>query len=146
MTEKPDSRRIELMAYLDGEMSPEERQRFEQVLLADTELRREAEEFQKIKSILGRVRIPEPKPEMWDERARKGAESAVRGIGWILLVLGVAVLAVTLVYLLWSDADAPFAVKLSLTLLITGFVVLLGSVAERRRRESKTDRYREIIR
>jgi len=136
----------QLMAYLDGELTPEERQRFERILMATPELQQELAQFQRLQSIVQRVRIPEPKPELWDERARRTPEKIGRVVGWVLFVLGCVIVALASEYLLWSANDIPWILKLGLTLIVGGLGILVASVFYRRCQEGKTDRYKEIIR
>ena len=136
----------QLMAYLDGELTPEERQRFERILMATPELQQELEQFQRLQAIVQRVRIPEPKPELWDERARRAPEKICRIVGWVFFVLGCVIVALASEYLLWSANDIPWILKLGLTFIVGGLGVLLASVLYRRCQEGKTDRYKEIVR
>ena len=141
-----EEQKARLMAYLDGELAPEERQSFERVLMATPELQRELEQFQRLQSIVQRVRIPEPKPELWDERARRAPEKTCRVVGWIFFVVGSVIVALASEYLLWSANDIPWILKLGLTFIILGLGVLLASVVYRRCKEGKTDRYKELVR
>jgi len=142
----PDEHGMQLMAYLDGEMSPDERVHFERVLMQTPELQEDLAQFRRLQSLVQRVRIPEPKPELWDECPRHIPQKLLRGIGWILFMLGAVLVAVTSEYLLWSSNGMPWGLKAGITLMVLGLGVLLGAVILRRRKESRTDRYKEIVR
>ncbi len=144
--EQDQALKIELMAYMDGELAPGEREQFERTLMQSTELQQELAEMQQLKSIIGRVRIPEPKPELWDERPRPGLERWFRLVGWILFILGGLFLLGIGNVNLWQLNELHWSLKFAITLMEAGLVVLLVSVFFRRRKEFKTDRYKEIIR
>ena len=134
------------MAYLDGEMDAAERSKFERVLLERPELQDELAQFQRLDSILQRVRIPEPKPELWDEFPRRNTDKVLRLVGWVLFVAGALLVGIASEYFLWTSNGIHWTLKLGITVLALGLLTLLGSVIQCRRREGKTDRYKEIIR
>jgi ferric-dicitrate binding protein FerR (iron transport regulator) len=146
MMETRDENKIQMMAYLDGEMDSEQRREFETRLMASSELQKELRQFQKLQGLLQRVRVPEPKPELWDEWPRQKPEKYIRLCGWIMLILGALIFLGTGGYLLWADERIHLGMKTGLTLASTGIAVLLAGVIRRRRLECKTDRYKEILR
>ena len=115
--EELEEQKAQLMAYLDGEMDAEGRRSFEQVLMQSPELQRELEQFSRLKSVVARVRIPEPKPELWDEWPRRGPEQLFRIIGWVLFVAGAILFGATAEYLLWNASEIHWGLKLGATLL-----------------------------
>ena len=141
-----EEQQIQLMAYLDGEMNPQERTQYERVLMQSPELQRRLAQFQKLQSIVRRVRIPEPKPELWDEFPRRNTEKWLHISGWVLFVVGALIVAIASQYFLWMTNDIPCCLKIGFSLLGAGLVLLLVSVHLRRRKEGKTDRYKEIVR
>ena len=70
------------------------------------------------------------------------------GLGLLLLglagLLGYWVFAVLAV--VFADAGIPFFIRLSLSAVIVGFIVLMASVVRDRIRESKTERFEEVDR
>ena len=70
------------------------------------------------------------------------------GLGLLLLglvgLLGYGVYAVLAV--VFADAEVPFFIRLSLSAVIVGFVVLMASVIRDRIRESRTERFEEADR
>lgn len=142
----PEEQQAQLMAYLDGELAPQERQAFERVLMESRPLQGELAQLQRLQSIVQRVRIPEPKPELWDEQPRLKSEKLWRVVGWVLFLAGTLMVALTSELLLWSTKNIPCSLKLGITFIVLGLGALLASVLLRRCKESKTDRYREIVR
>ncbi len=70
------------------------------------------------------------------------------GLGLLLLglagLLGYWVFAVLAV--VFADTEIPFFIRLSLSAVIVGFIVLMASVVRDRIRESKTERFEEVDR
>jgi ferric-dicitrate binding protein FerR (iron transport regulator) len=141
-----EEQQIQLMAYLDGEMDARQRSEFERVLLDNPPLQQQLAQFQRLQGLVQQVRIPEPKLDLWDEYPRRGGEKAFRLLGWLLFLAGVLIVALGSEYLLWRSDEIPWILKAGITLMIAGLAVLLGSVLSRRGHESKTDRYKEILR
>jgi len=141
-----EEQQIQLMAYLDGEMDARQRSEFEKILLDSPPLQQQLAQFQRLQGLMQNVRIPEPRLELWDEYSRKGGEKAFRLVGWLLFVAGALIVALGSEYLLWRSDEIPWILKAGITFMIAGLAVLLASVLSRRRCESKTDRYKEIIR
>lgn len=141
-----EERQIQLMAYLDGEMDARQRSEFEKVLLDSPQLQQQLAQFQRLQGLVQQVRIPEPKLELWDEYPRRRTEKSFRLFGWVIFLAGVLIIALGSEYLLWRSDEIPWILKIGITLMAAGLAVLLGTVLSRRHRESKTDRYKEIIR
>lgn len=141
-----------IAAYLDGELTPEERRDFEAALERHPEWRTEIADQAEMKAALGRLRVRPPKAEVWDRYweeidqqlpRRVVTSTAILGAG----VLGLAGLAAIAAYLnapVGAAAPALLAIGVILFVLGTGGTFLLalkGRLAERRR-----DRYRRIRR
>ena len=74
----------------------------------------------------------------------------MQNIGLGLLLLGLAGLlgywVFTVLAVVFADAEIPFFIRLSLSAVIVGFVVLMASVVRDRIRESKSERFEEADR
>jgi Putative zinc-finger len=132
----------ELMRYLDGEATPEERARIDAALEDSTELQRDIALFGKMKEDLQTLRF--------DDAGRRSIWHAVnqrltRPLGWILLVAGFALWTVYGSYLYMVSAIDPVE-KLASTGIVLGLLVLLGSVVYERYREWLIDPYRDVLR
>jgi len=135
--------RQDLMRYLDGETSPQERARIERELEASTELRRELAVFRSMKAELVDLhfKVPASGGEVW---ARVAAGLA-RPAGWLFLIGG---LLVWLVYGLYVFTVSPGAAwrKLVVAGIAIGFLLLLASVIWERYRSWSRDPYRDVRR
>ena len=134
--------REDLMRFLDGEVTPDERAVVERYLETSSELRREVAVFRSMKEELQDLSLP----------GHAGA-SVWHGIrhritvptGWMLLGSGVVAWAV---YGIWTFVRSPAAivVKLATGGIAIGVLVLLAHVILERYREYGTDPYRDVQR
>ena len=132
-----------LMAYLDGELPPEERARVADRLERDSELARELAIFRTMKTQLGELSFEtgHRRRSVWDSVNRQLA----RPMGWILLVGGVGVWTLYGAYVFATGPADPWE-KLTTGAIVIGILTLLTSVIWERYRESLTDPYRHIQR
>lgn len=133
------------MAYADGEVTPEERARFEARLAAEPVLAREVAAQMRLTVLAREVAPPEPADHEWARIER----SALHRLGWLLAVVFVVLgLTCTIGYGTWCLAcsDAPLVLKLALGLAAAGFVTWFVLVARARARTRRFDPYTEVKR
>lgn len=138
-----------LSAYVDGELDAADVARVEAHLAADAGARAEVEQLRRLKRLTAGLRLREAPPEDWEVFWASAYNRAERGVGWILLVVGVAVAG------LWGVAHAaiaifastlPLLVKLSLVGSALGALILLVSVLRERLFTRRRTRYDDIVR
>jgi anti-sigma factor RsiW len=132
----------DLMRFLDGEVTPEERAVVERFLETSSELRREVAIFRSMKEELQDLSL-----------AARGGESVWKPIrsritvptGWVLAGAGLVVWAG---YGIWAFVRSPSAILMKLATggIAIGILVLLAHVIWERYRESRTDPYRDVHR
>jgi putative zinc finger protein len=134
--------REELMRYLDGEASPDERARIDAALEDSTELQRDVTLFGKMKEDLQTIRFENAgHRSVW-----YGVHKRItRPVGWLLLITGFALWTGYGSYLYMVSAIDPVE-KLASTGIVLGLLLLLGSVVYERYRDWLTDPYRDILR
>lgn len=133
----------DLMRYLDGEMSPEERTRTEAAMAASTELQRDFALFRALKTDIQGLSIHPAtyRSSVWDQ-----VNAHVnRPIGWALLLIGVAVWMAYGAYVFATSPASPWE-KLGTGAIAIGILMLLASVIWERLREWETDPYRDVHR
>ncbi|NNF14937.1 MAG: hypothetical protein HKN72_17040 [Gemmatimonadetes bacterium] len=133
----------DLMRYLDGEMSPEERARTEAAMAASTELQRDFARFKALKADIQGLSIHPAtyRSSVWDQ-----VNAHVnRPIGWALLLIGVAVWMAYGAYVFATSPASPWE-KLGTGAIAIGILMLLASVIWERLREWETDPYRDVHR
>ena len=83
-----------MMAYLDDELSDEQRQAFEEHLKTCRDCSGELAEFRRLKRITEDVALVEPEDRMWQQYWGSLYNRMERGIGWILLSVAGIVLII----------------------------------------------------
>ena len=140
----PDQQK--LMAYVDDEMSPQERTEFEKRLADDPELAAESAGFQCLADITKSMTLAEPT----DHEMRRFWENFYNRsewqIGWLLLVAGLSVLAGFGVYELWFAAGIHWVVKAASFCALCGGGILFGNTLRLKMRTTRFDRYRGVMR
>lgn len=139
-----------ISAYLDGELDPEERAEFERRLEAGEVSRTEFEEMRAMRDLTDSVRLrPFPEAE-WDRYWTRTYNRMERGLGWILLSLGVIVLLSVGLYELlqhwFLEGASPWWLRAATGAVAAGLGVLFVSVLRERIFVRRTDPYREIER
>lgn len=145
-----DDRRRLLAGYVDGELTDQERQEFEQALKLDEELRAELKQFEQLKETTGQMQYADLPEEVWQTYWSSIYRKTERGLGWILISLGAIVLLMFGTYEvfheLYRDPGSPLWLKIGLTAGTAGAIVLLVSFIRERVFSYKRERYREVQR
>ncbi|NNM32896.1 MAG: hypothetical protein HKO53_07500 [Gemmatimonadetes bacterium] len=132
----------DLMRYLDGELTPEERSGIEERLSASSELRREMAIYSAMRDDLRDLSfVPHGGGSVWDRiRGR-----ITRPIGWALTGVGTAT---WVGYGIWVFLTSQTAIgaKLATSAVAIGILVLLADVIFERYKEYGTDPYRDVHR
>jgi len=137
-----------LMGYIDDELSEEERSEIEDLLRRDEDLRREEQEFRKLKQMTDGIEFLEPTEAEWRAHWSCIYNRIERGIGWFLLSLGSLVL---LLVGAWHflrdfllDPEQSFLLRFGVGTAVAGGVFLGVSVVRERIRVYRVDRYNEV--
>lgn len=132
-----------LMAYLDGELAPEERAQVETLLARHTEAQRDLVLFRHLHEDLSgiRLRTRAARSSVWDRVHRRLS----RPLGWLLIIAGTAA---WLAYGAWLylSSTIPTWEKLMTGAVVIGVLTLFTSVIHERYREWLTDPYRDVER
>lgn len=133
----------DLMRYLDGEVTPEERTQVEAGLTGSTELQRELAMYQSMKSDIQDLHFGPGSAQgsVWDQvNARLN-----RPIGWVLVITGLVIWMTYGTYVFATSSVSPWE-KLGTGAIAIGVLMLLASVIWERLRELETDPYRNVQR
>lgn len=133
----------DLMRYLDGELSAEERERVETRLATSTELQRDLVVFRGMKEeMLGLSFSVRPNGRSaWDAVNRR----LTRPLGWIVLITGAVLWSVYAVWVYFAS-PAEMVEKLAAGGVGIGIVLLLASVIWEQYQRWLTDPYRDVHR
>lgn len=139
-----------LVKRIDGEISPDEKQRLEKHLAECEECRKDFEQLNNWKGVSETMKIRLLPDMAWDEYWRHLYNRLERGIGWLLFSIGILIFLGLAAYhftvnVLFSPGMG-FLEKAGLVALVLGLVVLFVSVLREKLMTRKKDKYREIIR
>ena len=139
-------RQMQLMAYIDDEMPAQERTEFEQQLVLDSKLAAEVAEFRRLEDITKALQLAEPS----DHEIHRFWESFYNRsewrLGWILFVVGLAVLSGWGLFELLGNPDLPAIAKVAIVAALFGSSILFWNVLRIKLRTHRLDRYRGVIR
>jgi hypothetical protein len=78
------------------------------------------------------------------ERRNESTGGVVRGLGWIMFIVGVLGISGIAIYEFVLDTSLPTYIKVLTGLVWIGLGVLLVSVLRQRLIERRTDRYKDV--
>lgn len=137
--------------YLDGELTDEQRERFEQHLHGCAHCQQQLAEMTALKESLAMMKFREPSDVELEKYWARVYSRLERGAGWVLLSLGAILLlcygSFRLLEGLITDPTVDLVVKIGVVALTFGVVILFVSLLRERLAVRKVDRYsREIER
>lgn len=137
---------MQLMAYIDDEMTAQERADFEKQLSEDTALAAEVAEFRSIEDITKALQVAEPT----DHEMRRFWESFYNRsewqLGWVLFIGGMVILTGWGLIVLLQHPVIPTVVKAGCVTALTGGSILFWNVLRMKIRTHRFDRYRGVMR
>ncbi len=138
-----------LAGYLDDELDEAERRELDAELLRNPELRAELEQFRKLKRVTDSVRYADLPDAVWETYWSSLYRKMERGLGWLLFSASAAILAcygvIQMLSTLYTDSRISWIVKIGVTGLLFGLIVLVVSLIRERIFAYRNDRYREVI-
>ena len=133
-----------MMASLDGEISSDDREDLERHLASCEACRREFRQLANLTGLVGAVRLPRPSEEEMMKYWPSVYARIERGLGWGLLLTGVAIWVAYGVFAFLTDPMTEALTKLLVALPVVGLLMLLVSVIRERVHVSRTERYGRV--
>jgi len=139
-----------MMAYLDNELSDEQKRAFEAHLASCPSCAAEMEAFKKLKRITEGVALVEPEDRLWQQYWGGVYNRIERGIGWVVFsVAGILLLiygGFTAIEKVIDDPSVSVLLKAGLLALLAGLAILFVSVIRERLYFWSRDRYKDVRR
>ena len=139
-----------LMAYLDDEISDEEKVELEQHLTECEECTKELADFKSLKSITDDISLYRPEDEVFDQYWSSKYNRMERSVGWILLSISCMAMlfygGYMLVEEIIDDPTLSWVFKAALIAFIAALSILLVSVLRERLNNRKNNRYKDVRR
>lgn len=148
MDNKCDKFKLQIQALADGELLLDDKQTSDLFLHLSgcSECRNGYYETVKFKS---RLRVNgdfKPTEEWFTSIEKKRSNKVIRRIGYILILMPYLLIVGLGMWELFTDGSETLLIKGSIAAIISGVVLLLIYTIVGRVKESKTDKYKEIIR
>ncbi len=141
---------ILLEKYFEKELTDSESQEFETLINSNAKLKQEFEEQNRIKEVLRKMKLKNPSREAWDGYWLGIYNQVERGIAWIAISIGAIIffgfVSIEAVNSFINDTHTPPIVKVGISILVFGALVLIFSLLREKFFTSKHDKYKEVQR
>ncbi len=139
-----------LMAYLDGEIEHEKKLEIEKHLTECENCRKEYQSFVKLKEVTDKMKLADLSDQLWAGYWKGIYRRIERGAGWMFLSIGAIILLAFGAYQFFkeflADPNISLIIKVGVSTLSLGIIILLVSIIRERLFLFKTSRYREVER
>lgn len=147
---KQERCRLLMMAEIDGEISPSEKEELQQLFKEFPECLSDFQSFRQLKEVTDKMALKKPDSEIWETYWYRVYNRIERSLAWLIFTVGVGILIVygviQLVSDLWQNPTMPLILKLGLFGTLLGLFILLISVIRERLYLKKNERYKEVQR
>ena len=131
-----------LSGYIDGELTQQDLQRVRLHCESCDDCRRGLEELRTLREKMGKSNLSNVRQDVWRETMDDTAVKATRGIGWVLFIGGLLLVAGYFVFTIIPE------MSLLQALIVGGFyggmLLLFISVLRQRLIERKSDKYKDV--
>lgn len=136
---------LQMMAFIDDELSDEDRRAFIERCFADPELAEELARYRRLAEIASSMQLREPEDYEYERFFARLSARLERRLGFALLAAGLVIL---LGAGLWAlvCSTLPLGVKVGAAVSLCGLALLVSSVARMRLRLRRLDRYQGVRR
>lgn len=133
-----------LSGYLDGELTQQQRQRVVIHLEDCADCMKIFTDMEDLRQRMGQARIGSTNQDQWREMMNDTTVKVTRGIGWLLFVGALLIIAGIGVIAFWTDNSIELLWKLLISAVYIGLGALFVSVLRQRLIESRTDKYKDV--
>ncbi|NNK50897.1 MAG: zf-HC2 domain-containing protein [Xanthomonadales bacterium] len=133
-----------LSGYLDGELTQQNRQQVSLHLETCRLCAENLESLRELRGRMGQAGLGNTDKEVWREMMDDTTVRFTRGIGWILFLGGLLIIAGIGVFMFISSTSMGVGEKLLASAVYIGLGALFVSVLRQRLIERKTDRYKDV--
>ncbi len=136
----------QMMAYVDDELSPTEREAFEKLVEEDPELAMETTSHKNLLDLSRSMALMEPSDREVRRFWGRFYNRSEWRLGWCMLIGGLVVLVGEGIYLLVATDSLGWYHKVALFSVLAGAGILLWNTVRLKLRTSRFDRYRGVMR
>lgn len=139
-------RQQQMMAYVDDEMSAQERREFEDRMALEPDLAREVVNLENLLDLSHSLALSEPTDHEIRRFWSRFYNRTEWQLGWLFMVAGLALLAGEGLYLVLAAEDFSWVLKTGLISTLIGGTLLAWNALRLKLRTSHYDRYRGVMR
>jgi predicted anti-sigma-YlaC factor YlaD len=133
-----------ISGYLDGELTQQERQRVDVHLGDCVDCSGQMAELADLRKRLSGARLSLVGEDIWREKMDDMTVKVSRGIGWLLFLGGLLLVAGFGIWEFVIDTSMGLVTKLVVSAVYVGLGALFLSVLRQRLIERKTDKYKDV--
>jgi predicted anti-sigma-YlaC factor YlaD len=133
-----------LSGFVDGELTQQQRQWVTLHCESCDECRDNLERLRELRSRIAGASLSEMGEDRWRESMHEDTVQMTRGLGWILFIAGLLIIAgIGVVQFLFNEGIG-IGMKLLIVAVYGGLGLLFFSVLRQRMIERKTDKYKDV--
>lgn len=148
--DKKERCRLLMMAELDGELAPSEKNELQDLLKSYPDLKKEIESFKQLKEVTNPMTLKKADPEIWETYWYNIYNRIERSLAWFIFSIGAGILIVygigQAISNIWQDPDISIIMKIGIFGVLLGVVLLLISVLREKLFVRRNERYKEVQR
>ncbi|MFC1689905.1 anti-sigma factor family protein [Pseudomonadota bacterium] len=133
-----------LSGYLDGELTQQQQQKVGLHLEQCRQCTAELEDIRALRERMGQTQIGNSDQDQWREMMNDTGVRLSHGLGWLLFLGSLLILASVAIIAFWTDSSASLFMRLVVSALYIGWAALFVSVLRQRLIERKTDKYKDV--
>jgi hypothetical protein len=133
-----------LSGYLDGELTQQQKQRVDLHLEQCEACGNNLRDLAALRERMGRARLVEDNSDRWRETMEDTTVKVSLGIGWLLVIGGLLIIAGVGLYHFVTDPSIGWGMKLMIGAPYVGMAALFVAVLRQRLVERKTDKYKNV--
>lgn len=133
-----------ISGYLDGELTQQQRQRVEVHIDGCPQCREQLQQLARVRKRVAGARLSPVGEDVWRENMGDVTVRASRGVGWLLFLGGLLLLAGYGIWQFVIDTSVETLVKFMVAAVYLGLGALFVAVLRQRLIERKTDKYKDV--
>jgi len=137
---------ILMMGYIDGELGPEDEDRFKAHAYKCSKCAKELIEYQKLAELTNSLQIKEPADYEWERIYKNIFYKMESRFSWSMIIAGVIVIFGWLMYEICVGMEMATWLRVGIVLVVMGFMAKLIFAFRKRIRIKKYERYEAVKR
>lgn len=133
-----------ISGYLDGELTQQQSQMVRVHIESCKDCQTIYQDLKAMRESIGNLKYPECEEEKIERILNEPVAKTFSILGWVLSIIGVAMLMIYQIFTFYMADDVSFAAKVFIFIIEAGVLALFISVLRQRLIARKTDKYRNV--